>query len=58
MESCLTLQDLASAGQTKRPTSCLLILPKPAKASDAEADEDLKGLFEEVHAKVKKLETI
>lgn len=47
-------EDLASAGQTKRPTSCLLIMSKPAKGGDV--DEELQSLYGDVEGKMKKLE--
>ena len=49
------MQDLASAGQTKRPTSCLMVLEKPLKAGEAE-DEELAALYKEVAGKMKKIE--
>jgi H/ACA ribonucleoprotein complex subunit 2 len=47
--------ELGQAGLTKRPTSCMLILPKPLKgdmAKDADAKE-YKEIYEEVFTKVK-----
>jgi len=49
-------QDLASAGQTKRPTSCLLILPKPLKGDDV--DEELAALYKETAEKLKKVNAL
>jgi H/ACA ribonucleoprotein complex subunit 2 len=34
----LCLQDLGTAGLTKRPTSCMLILPKPPKGDVPEEE--------------------
>lgn len=45
-------EELGAAGLTKRPTSCMLILPKPQKGGagdDAEAKE-----FAEAYAEVEK----
>jgi hypothetical protein len=50
------MQHLANASQTKRPTSCLMVLPKPLKPTDGEADADMKDLYEKVEGKMKKLE--
>ena len=47
-------EELGAAGLTKRPTSCMLLLPKPAKgelATDAEGKEFAEA-FEEVRARV------
>lgn len=35
----LSLQALGAAGLTKRPTSCMLVLPKPLKGTAADDDE-------------------
>lgn len=48
--------ELGQAGLTKRPTSCMLILPKPikGKVDESEADKkDFKESFEDVVSKVK-----
>lgn len=45
-------EELGAAGLTKRPTSCMLVMPKPVKGS-AEADEEFDTLYETVFAKVK-----
>jgi len=34
------VQELGAAGLTKRPTSCMLILPKPAKGGEEDAEFD------------------
>ena len=44
-------EELGQAGLTKRPTSCMLILPKPAKG-DAGKDEEAKE-FAELYAEVR-----
>jgi H/ACA ribonucleoprotein complex subunit 2 len=46
------LQELGAAALSKRPTSCMLILPKPLKGS-AETDSEFTELFGEVEKKVK-----
>lgn len=46
---------LGQAGATKRPTSCMLLLPKPIKGdlgSDSDAKEYTEG-YKEVFSKVK-----
>ncbi len=43
------------AGLTKRPTSCMLVLPKPLKGS-GEADEEFDTLYKTVFAKVKSVQ--
>lgn len=45
-------QDLGAAALSKRPTSCLLILPKPIKAG--EVDEEETKEFEEAYGEVEK----
>lgn len=49
------LQELGAAGLTKRPTSCMLVMPKPVKGA-AEADEEFDTLYEAVFTKVKSLQ--
>jgi len=38
-------EELGAAGLTQRPTSCMLILPKPLKGG-APADDEAKGFAE------------
>lgn len=46
-------QDLASAGATKRPTCCVLVLTKPTKGQlGAEEQEKLKSDYDQVVADV------
>lgn len=52
------VQYLANASETRRPTSCLMILPKPIKATDAGPDEAFTKLYKTVHKKMAKLEHI
>lgn len=52
--------ELGQAGLTKRPTSCMLILPKPIKGdlpTDADGKE-YKELYEDVFAKVKGVQIV
>ena len=48
-------EELGAAGLTKRPTSCMLILPKPVKGElpTDEDGKDYKESYAEVVAKVK-----
>lgn len=48
------MQDLASAGQTKRPTSCLLILSK----GTGDEDEEMTELYKAVEQALKKMDPI
>ncbi|KAI4335849.1 hypothetical protein L6164_014454 [Bauhinia variegata] len=49
-------EDLASAGATKRPTCCVLVMPKPAKGElDQGEQEKLKSDFDEVVSDVSEL---
>jgi hypothetical protein len=54
--SWMDVQELANAGQTKRPTSCLMVLKDHPKPEGVEADESLQELYTEVEAKMKKLD--
>lgn len=47
----LAQEELGAAGLTKRPTSCMLILPKPLKGA-APADDEAKE-FAESYAEVR-----
>jgi len=52
---CLLAQELGAAALSKRPTSCMLLLPHPTKgapADDAEAKEFAES-YAEVEKKVK-----
>lgn len=52
----LWLQDLASAGVTKRPTCCVLVLTKPTKGElGQEEQEKLKSEYNQVAADVNEL---
>lgn len=49
----MSTQDLASAGATKRPTCCVLVLTKPTKGQlGAEEQEKLKSDYDQVVADV------
>ncbi|CAG9463238.1 unnamed protein product [Pedinophyceae sp. YPF-701] len=50
-------EELGAAGLTKRPTSCMLVMPKPAKGS-AEKDEEFDESYKEVHKKVKSMQPV
>ncbi|GAB4820457.1 hypothetical protein N2152v2_007503 [Parachlorella kessleri] len=53
-------EELGQAGLTKRPTSCMLVLPKPLKG-DLPADDEgkeYKESYEEVRAKVQAVQPI
>lgn len=53
---CFFLQDLASAGATKRPTCCVLVLTKPAKGElPQEEQEKLKAEYDKVASDVSEL---
>uniref|UniRef100_A0A061SIH6 H/ACA ribonucleoprotein complex subunit 2 n=1 Tax=Tetraselmis sp. GSL018 TaxID=582737 RepID=A0A061SIH6_9CHLO len=45
-------EELGAAGQTKRPTSCMLLLPKPLKGP-SEEDAEYTEAYEDVFKKVK-----
>lgn len=53
------MQELGAAGLTKRPTSCMLVLPKALKkpTDDDEAKEFLTS-YEEVAKKVKAVQPV
>merc|ERR1719172_67894 len=46
-------EELGAAGQTKRPTSCMLLLPGPAKGKGEDADGKYKEAYDEARKKVK-----
>ncbi len=52
--SVFPLQALGHAGLTKRPTSCMLVLPKPLKGETATDEEGVKYTesFQELQKKV------
>lgn len=56
-------EELGAAGLTKRPTSCMLILPKPLKkkAGDGGDDDEAKDFaesYKEVSKKVKSMQVV
>lgn len=48
---CAVSQELGASGLSKRPTSCMLILPKPPKGG---ADDDEAKEFAEAYSEVEK----
>nr|GEW37638.1 H/ACA ribonucleoprotein complex subunit 2-like protein [Tanacetum cinerariifolium] len=49
-------EDLANAGATKRPTCCVLVLPKPTKGELGEDDQQkLKTEYDQVATEVSSL---
>ncbi len=56
LPSCLfhTLQDLGAAALSKRPTSCMLLLPQPPKGEiDAEEQKEYAEAYDEAEKKVR-----
>ena len=51
------LQELGASALSKRPTSCMLILPKPLKAA-AGGDDDQKDFDESYQEVEKKLKAV
>lgn len=49
--ACCT-QELGAAALSKRPTSCMLVLPKPLKGG-GEEDEEYAESYKEVEKKIK-----
>lgn len=41
-------EDLGSAGATKRPTSCVMVVPGGGKKGDKSKTEDYREAFDEV----------
>lgn len=56
----LSLQALGAAGLTKRPTSCMLVLPKPLKGTAADDDEakEFAEAYESARAKIAAVEPL
>ena len=53
------LQELGAAGLTKRPTSCMLVLPKALKnATDDDEAKEFLTSYEEVAKKVKAVQPV
>lgn len=49
----LCFQDLASAGATKRPTCCVLVLTKPTKGELGQEDQEkLKEEYDQVVSEI------
>ena len=53
-------QALGAAGLTKRPTSCMLVLPKPLKgaAADDEEAKEFAEAYESARAKIAAVEPL
>jgi len=56
-------EELGAAGLTKRPTSCMLILPKPLKkkvgdGGDDDKTKDFAESYKEVSKKVKSMQVV
>ena len=52
-------EELGAAGQTKRPTSCMMVLPDAQKGGDKMSDEDakeFKDMYGKVVSKIKSLD--
>ena len=55
------LQELGAAAMTKRPTSCMLLMPKALKPSaddSAEEAAEYKQSYDDVYVRVQKLRPI
>ena len=50
------LQELGASGLSKRPTSCMLVLPQPVKGAKPD-DEEQKEFEKEYHEVEKKIKT-
>lgn len=50
----LAPQDLGAAALSKRPTSCMLVLPKPLKAGKDDKDDSEAKEFAETYAEAEK----
>ena len=54
-------QELGAAAMTKRPTSCMLLLPKPAKPNKEDTEEEAKEYadsYTDVHTRVKAVQPL
>lgn len=54
----ILLQELGAAGQTKRPTSCVLILREPAKNAKIEELEDYQSTYDDVYKRVQAVQVV
>ena len=53
------MQELGAAGSTKRPTSCMLVMPKALKgAVDDEESKEFEAGFEDIAKRVKAVQPI
>lgn len=48
--------ELGAAGNTKRPTSIVLITPKPGKAKEAEVDAEWEDTYKDLHKLILKMD--
>jgi H/ACA ribonucleoprotein complex subunit 2 len=54
----LLLQELGASGLSKRPTSCMLVLPKPIKGAQDDAEQkEFEEAYQEVEKKIKTIKT-
>lgn len=52
------VQDLATAGATKRPTCCVLVMTKPSKGElSQEVQEKLKSEYDQVASECRELQS-
>ncbi|KAK9833093.1 hypothetical protein WJX74_006925 [Apatococcus lobatus] len=51
-------EDLGAAGMTKRPTSCMLVLPKPVKGPEPEDAQEYTEAYEDVHKRIKAVQPL
>mmetsp|Transcript_9447 Transcript_9447/g.10946 ORF Transcript_9447/g.10946 Transcript_9447/m.10946 type:complete len:159 (-) Transcript_9447:199-675(-) len=51
-------EELGNSSQSKRPTSCMLILDKPGKGASTDDDEGFDELYEGVVSKVKSAQVV
>lgn len=54
----VSVQELGAAGLTKRPTSCMLILPLPAKAGLDDEAKQYRETFDDVFKRVKSIQPL
>ena len=58
-ELALCTQELGAAGQTKRPSSCMLIFREPAKGGTLADDlKDFQETYDDVFSRVKAIQAL
>ena len=57
-QNCTTSQELGAAGLTKRPTSCVLILPNTQKEAMDEETKSYAEIYEDVLKRVKAVQPL